>query len=268
MTRPERVTVVIPYSGSHTPEEMLEEAKTSVRSQTTPVDIEVIYDTEQAGPAWARNRGLDRASNRFIAFLDADDLWQEDKLERQLRRIKQTETGLCVEGQPMTTKEFIRGVFVGSLCSLTSSILVDTNLVDIRFEESLERYEDWLFVMEVASQAGVCLCPDLVEIRKHKHGLSREGSQAERLHQRERYGDLAIKRVPETRTYADEFRRNLHFLRGRCLHKQGQYRDAVSEFAEALRFDLHYEPVGGMGLSLLAMVRTLMIGKRQSRTKE
>lgn len=39
---------------------------------------------ENGGAAKARNHGLSKAEGRFVAYLDADDLWSPDKLEKQL----------------------------------------------------------------------------------------------------------------------------------------------------------------------------------------
>jgi len=50
-----------------------------------------------SGPATARNQGLSAASGEFVAFLDADDLWHPEKLERQMARFDaRPELDLCV----------------------------------------------------------------------------------------------------------------------------------------------------------------------------
>ena len=46
--------------------------------------IRLIKKKFNEGAAQARNTGIDASSGRFIAFLDADDIWKKDKLEKQV----------------------------------------------------------------------------------------------------------------------------------------------------------------------------------------
>lgn len=47
-----------------------------------------------SGPAMARQRALDEAQGRFIAFLDSDDYWLQGKLSRQLAFMAETGASL------------------------------------------------------------------------------------------------------------------------------------------------------------------------------
>ena len=46
--------------------------------------IRVIYKEQNEGAAKARNTGIDVATGRYLAFLDADDIWMESKLSDEL----------------------------------------------------------------------------------------------------------------------------------------------------------------------------------------
>lgn len=50
--------------------------------------IKLLSLDTNSGAAIARNRGLIESKGRFIAFLDADDLWKTNKLEEQLKFMK------------------------------------------------------------------------------------------------------------------------------------------------------------------------------------
>ena len=51
--------------------------------------IKVIKLDKNSGAAVARNKGIEIAKGRYIAFLDSDDLWKPQKLEKQIKFMKQ-----------------------------------------------------------------------------------------------------------------------------------------------------------------------------------
>ena len=53
--------------------------------------IHVICKEKNEGAASARNTGIDAMQGRYLAFLDADDIWMPDKLSKELAFMKQKE---------------------------------------------------------------------------------------------------------------------------------------------------------------------------------
>ena len=102
------VSVIIPVYNS---ELYLEESIQSVLAQTyQPLEILIINDgstdgsesvamkfeqqtiylyQSNQGAAAARNRGIKKSSGKFLAFLDADDLWESDKIAKQMDILEQ-----------------------------------------------------------------------------------------------------------------------------------------------------------------------------------
>lgn len=65
--------------------------------------IKLINLKENSGAAVARNTAIGIAKGRFIAFLDSDDRWKKDKLEKQLKFMINNKYGFT-----FTSYEYIR----------------------------------------------------------------------------------------------------------------------------------------------------------------
>lgn len=263
------VTVVIPYSPEHTTEEMLEEAKETVRNQTVETELLVIEDKNQRGPAWGRNQGLERAGSRYVAFLDADDLWRPDKIERQLSRFEETGAGLCVQGTPMSTKQFLFELFVGRrVMGLMSSVVIDSWQVTTRFEEELTRWEDQLFILESASESGACFCQDTFVQRDHEESItaSYRMDTSHSSQQGEMYLSLVRERVPELRPFIGVWQLRLYAeLMVMSLRRAGSaLREGGTYFYSLISSVVEPRAIFGLFWTLYFFLRRPVSGKKIS----
>jgi len=60
--------------------------------------IRLISLKNNLGPSNARNEGIKQACGRYIAFLDSDDLWHKDKLEKQIIFMQKNEYAFTFTG--------------------------------------------------------------------------------------------------------------------------------------------------------------------------
>lgn len=57
--------------------------------------IVVIKNNTNHGPAYCRNLGLKKATGDYVCFLDGDDVWQKDKIEKQLQFMQSKNIDFC-----------------------------------------------------------------------------------------------------------------------------------------------------------------------------
>ena len=56
--------------------------------------VDVLYLDHNHGAGYARNKSIERAKGRYIAFCDSDDRWTPDKLEKQIAFMNQKQCAL------------------------------------------------------------------------------------------------------------------------------------------------------------------------------
>jgi len=145
-----------------------------------------ILRTENRGPGAARNRGVAAARARFIAFLDSDDLWQPDKLQRQFEymshkpecRVSQTDEIWIRAGvrvNPGWRHRKRSGVFFFEslrTCLVSpSAVVMRTNVFRELggFDEDLRAAEDYDLWLRLLLEHSVELLPEPLVVRRSGH---------------------------------------------------------------------------------------------------
>ena len=184
-----RVSAIIPV---HNRPDMIVRAVESVLAQTRPVDEIVIVDDgsehpvdraaleardprikvlllpQNVGGSGARNAGIDAATGDWVAFLDSDDLWLPERLERQFsEQVVQATYPIVVAANVLVSDGDTPDRPVNEapqpadipLCEWflehrgtyqTSTLLLRRSLAsEVRFDPRLRRHQDWDFLLRL-----------------------------------------------------------------------------------------------------------------------
>lgn len=196
------VSVIVPVRNRR---ELLREALSSVVGQTRPAQEIIVVDDgstdgsaevaeslggtvrvirqEGLGRSSARNLGIENASGDFVAFLDSDDVWDPQKLERQIKLFSDDGVAMVaghvwaidIMGKVMpdvTTKtrcsvDRLRLAGCSPVAMIrrpgiyTSSIVVRTDVVRALggFDEEMDGNEDWDLWIRLARASSIQVAP-------------------------------------------------------------------------------------------------------------
>lgn len=256
------VDVVIPYSADYTPRWMLDRLRDDIDSQSVETNCLVITDEDAKEVAESRNLGLDRSENRYVAFADADDQWNSSKLERQVETIQNSDATFCLTQTRNTdgtfnthptndVNTFIEDVVFRRTMSFMSSVLVDTEQTDVRFNEGIYRREDHLYAIEVAASSGLCFISDpLVTINKHPGGLSQTGNPDRSIESHKYIFERACDFCPGLKRKEAEYWAMIHHRIGRSHYYSEDYAESIRHLSTSLRHRPSVKTFGAFGISL------------------
>ncbi len=270
------ISVIIPaYNSAH----FLKDALDSVLAQTFR-DLEVLviddgstdntrelvssyggqlryFYQQNSGVALARNRGIEESRARYIAFLDADDLWMPEKLERQFEALENgSEYRACytnfttvasdltpLEGNSSSRKSsgladlLLRGNVVGT----PSTVFCERLLLEATggFDPSLSQCADWDMWMRMTALTEFFYFEEpMVAYRQHGNNMSRDVALLERDSLRVLEKGFALPALSQDlrRRRRAAFARNYMVLAGSYFHAKS-YGNFARCASRALRLD-------------------------------
>ncbi len=154
-----------------------------------------------AGPSSARNNGIKHSRGDLIAFLDSDDIWLPEKLEKQVELINQSQDiGLVscglyqidpngnIIGNPLIRRNyknkssFLKELMIHNIIGGGSSSLIRRECFERVgfFDEEIWIGEDWNLWLRIAKNYEVKFVEEpLIKYRVHGNNLHRDMTKIE-----------------------------------------------------------------------------------------
>lgn len=214
--------------------------------------IRYFQHNRNRGAQAARNTGIQAAKGEYIAFLDSDNEWLSEKLQKQIILFSHRDDSLgaaycgyrnvSVDGSMLN--EYVPRYRGSVYKQALSEWLTDTSTLVVRkdilekiygFDESVHAFQEWDLCIRLARECTFDFVPECLTLY-HQHNLP----SISKDHLRDAYGYLGVvdKYLPEILRECGRRTLSEHYLRiGRLFILADRFDLARAYFLKSIRYD-------------------------------
>ena len=127
-------------------------------------DKKIIINKKNVGVGISRNHGIQRSKGKFISFLDADDIWDKNKLKKQIKFMKTNNLNFSYSNysiiddkgvllKKIKSPEAIKFKNLLFSCDIAlSSVIVNSSLLKSEKFPNLKTKEDYLLWLKLSKK--------------------------------------------------------------------------------------------------------------------
>ena len=134
--------------------------------------ILILYNKKNKGQSFCRNLGLERSVSKYVAFIDSDDLWEKNKLKKQIYFMENKDCSFSYTDYKIfnkkkiiiTPNDYNYNKFILNTSIATSTMILKRNIIKNNFLSKIKLCEDYLFKCQLLKRHKAYKCPKIYSV--------------------------------------------------------------------------------------------------------
>jgi len=226
-----------------------------------------VFNQKNQGAPRARNLGMKKSKGQYISFIDADDMWTNDKLELQLKALKNSKAEvaysfvdlidtnnkkICSLDRQIINGNVQKKIFIKNFIDCGSNVLIKKKNLKHKFDENLKGGQEWDLLINISKKSNfICVPKVQILYRLTPKSISSQVKRQEK--QCLRIIKKSITKYKDLKKFKRKSLKNIyHYL----LNKANSQQDKTSLRIHLLAKLIFYDP--GTIINLRLIKETLL----------